>query len=241
MTQFIRVTTAPMPQPLPSPISQSSSSEDRLKVPQDRFNPSKYGSISSGHHASDTASIASSVNSDASFKTADYFFSMPATPPHTTVSPNDNDEGLYLLWTHQLLRERGYEPGRLGDDDDDDQEDNEHNNNQVKRPTEDAIMHDIDMDDHDDEEEAHDSDLESKSSSDSSLTENSIISGSLVATTPDLRLYSTFDDQSIRRRYSYSYKPSMSTSSFYASHRQEEEEQGSSFSRFFKSCFSSCQ
>lgn len=164
---------------------------------------------------------------------------MPATPPHTTVSPNDNDEGLYLLWTHQLLRERGYEPGRLGDDDDD-QEDNEHNNNQVKRPTEDAIMHDIDTDDHD-EDEAHDSDLDSKSSSDSSLTENSIISGSLVATTPDLRLYSTFDDQSIRRRYSYSYKPSMSTSSFYASHRQEEEEQGSSFSRFFKSCFSSCQ
>ena len=191
----------------------------------------------------DTASIASSVNSDASFKTADYFFSMPATPPHTTVSPNDNDEGLYLLWTHQLLRERGYEPGRLDDDDDDEQEDeqdNEHNSRgiQVKPSTNDTIMHDMDND----EEEERDSDVESKSSSDSSLTERSIISGSLVATTPDLRLYSTFDDQSIRRRYSYSYKPSMSTSSFYASHRQEEEEQGSSsFSRFLKSCFSSCQ
>lgn len=191
----------------------------------------------------DTASIASSVNSDASFKTADYFFSMPATPPHTTVSPNDNDEGLYLLWTHQLLRERGYEPERLIDDDDDNDADQDHEHNpkgiQVKRPTtENAILDDFDMND---DEEEQESDLESKSSSDSSLTERSTISGSLVATTPDLRLYSTFDDQSIRRRYSYSYKPSMSTSSFYASHRQEEEEQGSSFSRFFKSCFSSCQ
>ncbi|ORY96760.1 hypothetical protein BCR43DRAFT_492220 [Syncephalastrum racemosum] len=34
----------------------------------------------------------------------------PATPQHTTVSPNDKDEGLYLLWTHQLLRERGFKP-----------------------------------------------------------------------------------------------------------------------------------
>jgi hypothetical protein len=31
----------------------------------------------------------------------------------TTISPNDDDEGLYLLWTHQLLKERGYEPSPL--------------------------------------------------------------------------------------------------------------------------------
>lgn len=59
--------------------------------------------------------------SEVSFKTATrsmagardnmlLFTNMPPTPPHTTVSPNDNDEGLYLLWTHQLLRERGYKP-----------------------------------------------------------------------------------------------------------------------------------
>ncbi|OAD03010.1 hypothetical protein MUCCIDRAFT_183978 [Mucor lusitanicus CBS 277.49] len=40
----------------------------------------------------------------------------------STISPNDDDEGLYLLWTHQLLRERGYQPSscRMEDEDDDD-------------------------------------------------------------------------------------------------------------------------
>lgn len=40
----------------------------------------------------------------------------------STISPNDDDEGLYLLWTHQLLRERGYKPSscKLNEDDDDD-------------------------------------------------------------------------------------------------------------------------
>ncbi|KAL0073990.1 hypothetical protein J3Q64DRAFT_1426891 [Phycomyces blakesleeanus] len=47
----------------------------------------------------------------------------PATPTHTTISPNDDDEGLYLLWTHQLLREHGFKPSSCrtstlqGDDD----------------------------------------------------------------------------------------------------------------------------
>lgn len=31
----------------------------------------------------------------------------------STISPNDDDEDLYLLWTHQLLKERGYEPSPL--------------------------------------------------------------------------------------------------------------------------------
>ncbi|CAO3628883.1 unnamed protein product [Mucor fragilis] len=40
----------------------------------------------------------------------------------STISPNDDDEGLYLLWTHQLLRERGHQPSscRMDDDDQDD-------------------------------------------------------------------------------------------------------------------------
>ncbi|KAI9019216.1 hypothetical protein CLU79DRAFT_759201 [Phycomyces nitens] len=50
----------------------------------------------------------------------------PPTPTNTTVSPNDDDEGLYLLWTHQLLREHGFKPSSCrtstlhGDDEDDD-------------------------------------------------------------------------------------------------------------------------
>lgn len=46
--------------------------------------------------------------------------SLPASSS-STISPNDDDEGLYLLWTHQLLRERGYEPSscKLDEDEDD--------------------------------------------------------------------------------------------------------------------------
>ncbi|KAI8881399.1 hypothetical protein K501DRAFT_188992 [Backusella circina FSU 941] len=45
-----------------------------------------------------------------------------ASSSASTISPNDDDEGLYLLWTHQLLREKGFNPSscRLDDDDDDD-------------------------------------------------------------------------------------------------------------------------
>ncbi|KAI9300270.1 hypothetical protein BJ944DRAFT_273288 [Cunninghamella echinulata] len=43
------------------------------------------------------------------------------------ISPNDDDESLYLLWTHQILIEKGYKPSIIstnddeenGDDDDD--------------------------------------------------------------------------------------------------------------------------
>ncbi|SAM00521.1 hypothetical protein [Absidia glauca] len=58
--------------------------------------------------------------------------SAPPTPPHTTISPNDDDEGLYLLWTHQMLRERGFRPSSCrtdsyhdqdSDNDDDDDDD----------------------------------------------------------------------------------------------------------------------
>ncbi|CAO3620985.1 unnamed protein product [Mucor hiemalis] len=54
--------------------------------------------------------------------------SRPVTPSQTTIGSNDNDEGLYLLWTQQLLRERGFAPspctpdeynnGKRDDDDD---------------------------------------------------------------------------------------------------------------------------
>lgn len=34
--------------------------------------------------------------------------SRPATPSQTTISSNNHDESLYLLWTQALLRERGF-------------------------------------------------------------------------------------------------------------------------------------
>jgi hypothetical protein len=45
---------------------------------------------------------------------------LPVVSSSSTISPNDDDEGLYLLWTHQLLRERGYEPSscKLNEDED---------------------------------------------------------------------------------------------------------------------------
>ncbi|KAG2225427.1 hypothetical protein INT45_010063, partial [Circinella minor] len=50
--------------------------------------------------------------------------SVPSTPPHTTICPDDDEEGLYLAWTHQLLREQGLRPqschGGLDNEDDDD-------------------------------------------------------------------------------------------------------------------------
>lgn len=66
--------------------------------------------------------------------TAPYFDTLadsrPVTPSQTTIGSSDNDEGLYLLWTQQLLRERGFAPspctpdeynnGKNNDDDDDD-------------------------------------------------------------------------------------------------------------------------
>ncbi|KAK4516571.1 golgi uridine diphosphate-N- acetylglucosamine transporter [Mucor velutinosus] len=61
-------------------------------------------------------SVFSSSSSD-----FNYMQTTSTTTP-STISPNDDDEGLYLLWTHQLLRERGYHPSscRMEDGDQDD-------------------------------------------------------------------------------------------------------------------------
>lgn len=55
----------------------------------------------------------------------DFMYSRTSSPlvsssAASTISPNDDDEGLYLLWTHQLLRERGYKPSSCNANDDDD-------------------------------------------------------------------------------------------------------------------------
>jgi hypothetical protein len=45
----------------------------------------------------------------------------PPTPPHTTITPNDNDQGIYLLWTQHMLRQKGFRPSsyQINDDDSD--------------------------------------------------------------------------------------------------------------------------
>ncbi|KAI8581692.1 hypothetical protein K450DRAFT_230745 [Umbelopsis ramanniana AG] len=70
-----------------------------------------YGSIP-GAAASDRQSVGSLVEDD------QY---TPPTPPHTTIAPNDNDEGIYLLWTQHMLRQKGFRPSsyNLNDDDSD--------------------------------------------------------------------------------------------------------------------------
>ncbi|KAI7871181.1 hypothetical protein BDF14DRAFT_1993334 [Spinellus fusiger] len=66
--------------------------------------------------------------------------STPPTPNYTTVSPNDEDEGLYLLWTHQLLRERGFRPtscrnSTLHEDDDLESDDSSLTNRSIEIKT----------------------------------------------------------------------------------------------------------
>ncbi|KAI9030084.1 hypothetical protein CLU79DRAFT_733982 [Phycomyces nitens] len=47
----------------------------------------------------------------------------------TTVGPDDNDEGLYLMWTHELLRERGFTPVSCRSEVDEDEDNDDNNNN----------------------------------------------------------------------------------------------------------------
>ncbi|KAI9285185.1 hypothetical protein BC943DRAFT_50653 [Umbelopsis sp. AD052] len=102
--------------------SDSSSSSTHSKLispsleakasPRDPIFPSSklsYGSIP-GVAASDRQSVGSLVDDD------QY---TPPTPPHTTITPNDNDEGIYLLWTQHMLRQKGFRPSSYNINDDD--------------------------------------------------------------------------------------------------------------------------
>ncbi|KAI8379399.1 uncharacterized protein BYT42DRAFT_325549 [Radiomyces spectabilis] len=62
----------------------------------------------------------SSLSDDVGSAISDQNDQVPSTPPYSTISPNDDDEGLYLLWTHQILREQGYRPASCRPDDDED-------------------------------------------------------------------------------------------------------------------------
>jgi hypothetical protein len=44
----------------------------------------------------------------------------PLTPSQTTIGQSDDDESLYLQWTHQLLRERGFTPSSCRPEDEED-------------------------------------------------------------------------------------------------------------------------
>ncbi|KAI8332018.1 hypothetical protein BC941DRAFT_134687 [Chlamydoabsidia padenii] len=95
---------------------RSTSMTSITSAPKLPAGPKHYGSFKSMPLSDDTLS----------------FDSAPPTPPNTTISPNDDDEGLYLLWTHQILREQGFRPSSCrtnsyhgnndqdSDDDDDD-------------------------------------------------------------------------------------------------------------------------
>ncbi|CAO3642384.1 unnamed protein product [Cunninghamella blakesleeana] len=53
---------------------------------------------------------------------------------NSNISPNDDDESLYLLWTHQLLVEKGYKPSIISshnDDNDDDDDDSSIDDNNI--------------------------------------------------------------------------------------------------------------
>ncbi|KAG2195709.1 hypothetical protein INT47_012930 [Mucor saturninus] len=45
----------------------------------------------------------------------------PATPSQTTISSNNHDESLYLLWTQALLRERGFTDEKKEDEEEEDE------------------------------------------------------------------------------------------------------------------------
>ncbi|KAI7873182.1 uncharacterized protein EV154DRAFT_607314 [Mucor mucedo] len=49
----------------------------------------------------------------------------PATPSQTTISSNNHDESLYLLWTQALLRERGFTDEKKEDEDEDETKDDD--------------------------------------------------------------------------------------------------------------------
>ncbi|KAI9364266.1 hypothetical protein BD770DRAFT_379646 [Pilaira anomala] len=81
----------------PTPISSSSSIINTKKVVRE-LSTQNYGSLSS----------------------TPYLESRPVTPSQTTISPDDDDESLYLLWTKQLLKERGIGSDEEEKEDDDD-------------------------------------------------------------------------------------------------------------------------
>ncbi|KAG2235198.1 hypothetical protein BDF21DRAFT_431849 [Thamnidium elegans] len=70
----------------PTPTSSSSSLNTKNKEVARELSRSKYGSVSSSPYLE-------SLNN-----------SRPVTPSQTTISPNDDDESLYLIWTQELLR-----------------------------------------------------------------------------------------------------------------------------------------
>ncbi|KAI8093248.1 uncharacterized protein BX664DRAFT_329288 [Halteromyces radiatus] len=84
----------------------------------------RYSQSTTTHHHLQPRSYGSHLNTSHKLPS-----SLP-TSRSMNISPNDDDESLYLLWTHQLLVERGFNPTPIGskysiddnnhDDDDDD-------------------------------------------------------------------------------------------------------------------------
>lgn len=80
------------------------------------------------------------------------------TPLQTTTSPNENDEGLYLLWTQQLLRERGYKPASCSGNSVEEEDDDLIRRNDDDDSSEASFSSDDDIEDFEEELQDHDID-----------------------------------------------------------------------------------
>ncbi|KAM3578923.1 hypothetical protein VKS41_008716 [Umbelopsis sp. WA50703] len=93
------------------PVTWNRNDESSPKVSSPMFASPKwsYGSIQ-GLNCADRQSVASLFDAD------DY---TPPTPPHTTISHDENDEGIYLSWTQHMLKLRGFSASTADDSDTD--------------------------------------------------------------------------------------------------------------------------
>jgi hypothetical protein len=63
----------------------------------------------------------------------------PPTPPHTTITPNENDEGIYLSWTQHMLRQQGFRPSSYNNDHGDSGSDSDSTNSSLTDDEEDSL------------------------------------------------------------------------------------------------------
>lgn len=207
--EYYRYKTAAAQLP-PTPISSTSTSTieknkvgrelaSSLQIPASQ---QKYGSLGSSTPYFDYISDSS----------------RPVTPSQTTVSPNDNDEGLYLLWTQQLLRERGFTPSPCTPD-----EYRKKGNNEEDDDDDDSSVSDM-------------SSISSGEEEDGDDEEDMMIDHYIVE---QRKLFSPASSST----YAYSHRASMVSRYSTITATTETvtaEQQQNPISAFFQSCFSSC-
>ncbi|OAD68247.1 hypothetical protein PHYBLDRAFT_173255 [Phycomyces blakesleeanus NRRL 1555(-)] len=107
--------------PTPSSSSLSISSprgilpNSKTVTPSNKTHIQTYGSVLSTPPYLDTEHVYGAHESHLNLEHASSYT--------TTVGQDNNDEGLYLMWTHELLRERGFTPISCRSEVDEDEED----------------------------------------------------------------------------------------------------------------------